>query len=255
MSRTIPRAVVVTCLAIAVTVCLPSFAHAQIMVFQKLQGKVVSVSNGVIQWTDASKAEMYAIYAEPTSIKVTGEAEPSFLRPGMYVRFGAEITKRGKIVDDIEELTIFTPGDGYTIGVFEDGPVNPKDSASKYFVAGQIDSYKNGLFTIETGEDSFKVKLSDDVKIKIETHDLSIAKADDEITLTGGGEDKTKIIATEITIELAEPLKGEEKKAKRTAKSRRAAKTDSDDERPVDDRPDDEPQIADPAFVPDPDFE
>ncbi len=232
MSRTFARLVLVTCLATTVMTSTQVFAQAQIMVFQGLKGKIVSLSNGVIQWTDASKAEMYAIYAEPTAIKVTGEAEPSFLRAGLYVRFGAEITKRGKIVDDIEELTIFTPGNGYTVGVFEDGPVDPKAAANKYFVAGQIESYKNGLFTIETGEDSFKIKLSDEVKIKIETHDLSIARADDEITLTGGGDDKTKIIATEITVELAAPLKGEEKKTRRPSKTRRGAR-DNAEEKPM----------------------
>lgn len=250
MPSRIARASLVALLAAAGLVVAPQAAPAQIRVFQALKGKVVAVSGAVVQWTDATNADMYVQLVEPTRIKVTGEAEVSFLQPGMYVRFPAKISKRGKIADDIEELTIFTPGDGYMVGLYEDGEVDPKEPENKYFVAGQIDSFKNGLYTIETGDDSFKIRLSDEVKINLETRDLSYVKADDEITITGGGENKTQILATEIEIKLTEPLAGEEKKTKRSKKSRRGSSDNSVERQPADNF-----DIQDPALVPDSNFD
>ncbi|MBL9124553.1 MAG: hypothetical protein JNG90_13040 [Planctomycetaceae bacterium] len=218
-----PRMVAVW-LVLLTLALLPAAAHAQPMRFHNLQGKIVAIAGNVIQWTDPTNAEMYVQVDARTKVKVTGTADPSVLAPGMYVRFGAEISKRGKILNDLDELTIFTPGDGFTTGVFEDGLVDPKAASARYFVAGQIESVKNGLYSIETGEDSFKVKLSADSKINIDVPDISIARADDEITITGRGEAKNQIVASELEVKLAAPLAAAEKPGKRPVKSRKPSR-------------------------------
>lgn len=220
MSFRSARVPLTACLLLTLFPAVRAAAQEQKLIsFSGLQGKIVAISGNLIQWTDATNAEMYVKIDKKTKLQVLGTAEPSFLTPGLFVRFNAEVTKRGKVVDAIDELTIFTPGNGITTGIFEDGVVDPKATSGRYFLAGRISSAKNDLLTVDTGAQSFKIKLADDAKVKIDVPDYSIARPEDEITITGTGLAKTQIVAKGIEIHLANPLKGAEKKGKKTAKA------------------------------------
>jgi cytoskeletal protein CcmA (bactofilin family) len=133
------------------------------------------------------------------------------------------VTKRGKIVGEVGELTVFNPADGYSTGIFEDGVSDPKAASAKYFIAGQIQATKNGETTVRVGGQSFKFKLTQDAKLKIEVSDYSIAKPDDEISITGSGLRKDQIEAREIEIKLGMPLAGVEEKTRRRASAKKPA--------------------------------
>lgn len=205
--------------------CGPIAALGQqpkLLYFTDLKGKIVSMSGDIVRWTDASQAEMYVQLNRDTKIQVLGEAEPSFLTPGLFVRFKAEISRRGQIVDDISELTIFTPADNSSVGVREEAPGAPKATTVPILVAGQITENKNGQYTIVAGENEFRFRLADEPEIKLDVADLSIVRPDDDISITGGGEAKDQIIAKGIKIELAAPLAGAVKKGKRPTAKRPA---------------------------------
>lgn len=202
-----------------------SAAQQQLVFFNGLKGKVKAVSGDIIQWTDGTGAEMYVQVDKNSKTQLLGEVEPGFLGVGMFVRFSAEVTKRGKVVSDIDELTIFSPADGFSPGVFEDGPVDPKAASARYLISGQITANKNGQLTVDAGELTFRANLDKDAKLKIDVSDYTLARADDEIVITGSGEDKTRIKAKGVEIQLATPLQGaEEKKPRRPAPAKRPAR-------------------------------
>lgn len=201
-----------------------ALAQAKPLQFHDLQGKVVAISGNIIQWTDPTKAEMYVRLDNKTRSLVTGEVEPSFLSPGTFVRFPAEVTKRGRITGEVREMTVFSPLDGYSAGVFADGAADPKAASARYLISGQIESVKNGQMIVRAGEQSFKFKLAEDAELKIEVSDLSIVRPDDEISITGSGERKDQIQAREIAIKLAKPLAGAEKNPRKSSAAKKPAR-------------------------------
>ena len=77
----------------------------------RAEGTVEAIGRGVIQiLTDSNQPWMVWIAPE-AKIHVLGTAKADFVRPGMFIRFKAEIDKRskGKIKEKVNELTIFTP--------------------------------------------------------------------------------------------------------------------------------------------------
>jgi hypothetical protein len=214
------------CLIAAESLLAPTSAPAQdkTLQFRNLKGKIVAMSGRFIQWTDPTNAVMYVRLDKKTKTQVTGEVDPSFLSPGMFVRFPAVVTKRGKIEGDVGELTVFNPADGFSTGIFEDGVSDPKAASAKYFIAGQIQSTKNGETTVRVGNQSFKFQLTDDAKLNIEVSDYSIAKPDDEITITGSGLRKDQIEAKEIEIKLGKPLSGVAEKSRRPNSTKRPSR-------------------------------
>jgi hypothetical protein len=217
--------------AAAVTACLfvsneSAKGQEKLLFFSGLKGKIVFISGDVIQWTDATGADMKVQIDKKTKTQLLGEVEPSFLNEGMFVRFPAEVTKRGKVVDAIEELTIFSPLDGFSAGIFEDGPVDPKAASAKYLISGQLTAIKGGLMTVNAGQNSFKFKLADDAQLKIDVSDYTLARPDDEINITGSGVDKTQIVAKGVEIQLATPLAGEVKKSRKATAKKPARDAD-----------------------------
>jgi hypothetical protein len=95
----------------------------QLMPIQ-LEGTVAGVRPGMIGVTTAA-GETWALKIPPKAeVRVTGTAELSVLRPGMYVRFLAAVDKRRSLAQGkVEKLTVFSPSQelGRMPGVFYAG--------------------------------------------------------------------------------------------------------------------------------------
>ncbi len=179
-----------------------------------VKGTITGMRGDLIQWTDENQ-RVNLVKLDPKRlmrITVTGTAEPSFLRPGLFVRFLTTPDERGKITETIGELTIFSPADGFQPGVFPEDPGNPKGPV---LVAGRIKSLRKGKMTLLVGRQQVKVQLAEEPKIAIEVTDLRIVSPGDQIEVTGFGQTAQQLIARTIDIKLAKPLSGPKKKRRR----------------------------------------
>ena len=181
--------------------------------FTAIKGKFVAAKPGMIQWTESDEIPCYVKVLPSTYVQVLGEAEPSFLRPGLLVKFTGTIQGRGTVAEPVEEITVFTPRDGYTIGVINEDENSKRDDGPKS-ITGQLKSIKNGKITVVAGKQTIKAELVEEPVVKIDINDYSLATPGDEITISGLGLDQTKIEATGIEIQLSEKLRGVEMRKK-----------------------------------------
>ncbi|MBX3412342.1 MAG: hypothetical protein KF708_06450 [Pirellulales bacterium] len=175
--------------------------------FTGIKGTFVAAKPGMIQWTDSNEIPYYVKVVPMTDVQVLGEAEPGFLRPGQLVQFQGKIQGRGTVVEPIDELTVFTPRDGYNIGVFKADENDKRDDGPK-LIAGQLRSIKNGKIVVVAGKQQIKAELIDEPQVKLDINDYSLAAPGDEIIISGIGFDQTKIEASGIEIQLSKKLPG-----------------------------------------------
>lgn len=202
--------------------CLPAAIHAQrnnrqvveMTLFTGLQGQVMGVRPGMIQWTDDSGQSMYVKLLPQTQVQVKGTADPEFLRPGLFVRFHATVNQQGEVDGPLSELTIFTPRDGYAVGVFNDSD-DPTATDGPLLIAGQLRNLRNTKFIVTVGQQQVRGELSEDVTVNLELNDYSLAQPGDKFTVTGVGFERDKIEARGIEIILAEQLSTGKKKPRR----------------------------------------
>jgi len=196
--------------------------------FTGLKGQLVAARPGMIHWTDSSDKPFYVKILPTTYVQVLGQADPDFLRPGLLVRFSGEIQGRGTMAEPIEELTIFTPREGYVIGIYNDGD-DPTRTDGPKLVAGRLKSIKNGKLIVVAGDQQVKAELAEEPTIKVDINDYSLAATGDEITVSGLGFEQDKIEATGIEIQLTERLTSGKKKRPRPGQADSKTRPADDD--------------------------
>src|SRR6185436_18204192 len=75
-----------------------------------ISGTIKGVAPGAFQ-VAVSEKEVWLIKIDPNIKQVdmtfSGSAEKTFLRPGMYVEFRAQVNKRGTVLEPVASLTVF----------------------------------------------------------------------------------------------------------------------------------------------------
>ena len=189
----------------------------------------------------ASGGDRYLVQIEPQArmVEYLATAEPSWLAPGMLVRFTATVDRRGKILEPIGQLEAITLRDGVQLGVVSDmgdgGGIGeegaalfqeakpekkekkkvppPKDSGTWTFV-GRLTEAKNGRVSIAVPGKLLKGELSENVKISVDYGNLSLVKPGDQITFQGWSPIGRKqfVMASSVTVTSPEKLVGATKK-------------------------------------------
>lgn len=189
--------------------------------------------------------QVWIIWVDPkATVHVRGTAEADFLSAGMFVRFTAEIDKRGVVKDKVTDLTIFTPSEKNPIGIWPEGagPVDKEDegpggfggpmggamqagpsgfqtpASTAYTVAGRITGARRGKFIVNAGRGVVRFELAEEPKIQVDFADYRVAKQGDKISITKGKMLRGQLgvaQAEELTIELSEPLGTGKKKVPR----------------------------------------
>ena len=180
-------------------------------------------------------------------VLVTGSAHPDFLKPGLCIKFTADVTvrrKTAKAESKIEKLTIFTPTEQEFLGAFpvggfgqDQGPdaTNPEGDkkkggeaqVSRYEIRGRITGMKNGKLAVAFNTGSIEIELADNPEIDLSTSDYRLAKKGDKISCQGFQIAENVVQATSVDIALAEPLGGEQKTARHTRTPRNGDDADS----------------------------
>ena len=205
------------------------------------QGTIRALMPGRIQiLTDST--QNWIVFVDPKAIiRVTGTAEPDFLKIGMFIRFTAEVDKRGLVKNQLEQLTIFTPSQRVFPGIWPEGqePAADKPAEGKprfgtgvggpaavgnapasnlYTVAGCITGSRKGLLTVNAGRAVVRVQVAVDAKIDVDISDYSVAKPGDKISVTRGKMFAGRVgiaQAQELAIKLSKPLALPKKKPTR----------------------------------------
>jgi hypothetical protein len=208
-------------------------------------GTVKGVRAGIVQMvTGEGEQWLVKLESRPQSISYSAEGDASIVKQGMFVMFNTRLGKRGQAAEPISDLTIFTPREGYPVGVVSenaltaatpkaaanffaegDKPEQPTsrpkpvkdDENTVYRVAGQITKIsRTGELTINAGGNTIKADVAEDAKVNVSMGDLSWLKPGDNITFRGwyAQGQKGQAWASEVTASSTEPLKDESNKKK-----------------------------------------
>jgi len=175
-----------------------------------IKGTITGMQGNLIQWTNKNQQQgLVAIDRKFLKrVTVTGSAEPSFLRSGLYMRFTTQPDARGRVTEPVTKLTLFSPDDGFQTGVFPEDPANLKGPVQ---IAGQIKKLRKTKVTLSVGRKQQKIEIAEKPEIRIEVSDPRLASPGDKIEVNGIGVTVERVYATTIDIELAKPLGGGKK--------------------------------------------
>lgn len=196
-------------------------------------GTITAVGPGVMQVMSAAGDQWQVALDPKAEVYVSGTASPSFLRPGMLVKFSGKFNKKAEAVEPLSSITVFTPraekprqgeeGGGNSSdlakGLFEVDEPAPAGEKKKPVEAfdvssgGAIVSARGGKLSVRGPAGTFKMTLASDAEVALDVNDYRLARAGDKIELEGWTYqgDVTKVVANRVSIRLAEPL-GEKKK-------------------------------------------
>lgn len=193
-------------------------------------GKVLGMQGNVLQVANADTKQQWLIKMpqETSGIHLLGTARPTFLQPGMMVRFSGLFDSKGNSRAPIEKLEIFTPlpvkegmlAETQQFGVFpeagfgvqflqESPPANqPKSDVASYVVVGQLRGLRKGEILVAAGPALVRTTLSEKAEILLDIADYRWVRAGDEIEANGWSYPhlKTHVVATRVTIRTKEPL-------------------------------------------------
>ena len=200
----------------------------------ELGGTITGVRRGLIA-VKAPADEVPWMLAMPAKVevRVTGQADPSVLRPGMFVRFVAQVDKRKSLVQGkVARLTIFTPSQesGRMPGVFYPGqgeegfgmgpggglqPQAEQEPANENIVTldirGRVSSARGRLVTVyapnQIIKPSLRFELTETATLDLDLSDYSIAKPGDKIVSMCYRPNEAMpkaVTAQKVKIELAE---------------------------------------------------
>jgi hypothetical protein len=205
----------------------------------EIQGTVEGVTRGRIAVLASDNQPWHVAVPANAKVQVTGGATADYLQPGLLVEFKAEIDDRGAIKEKVGELTIVTlspdrqpglfpaeaagePG-GFAEGAERGGKSGKpakrtKTAAGKgavaagaYRIVGKLTAGRGGKLSVQAGRGTLALELTEQPTVSIDVNDYTIASKGDKITVKGIGR-PGMAQATEVKIELAEPLSGAKKK-------------------------------------------
>lgn len=194
-------------------------------------------SAGFVAELDGTRVSLAFEPKGKPKIEVTGTATPESLAPGMCVKFKGDFDKKGEGKGEVKELEIFTPGEKEPLAATPtsgavDLSESKKGSAStfptSYDIAGRITGTKNGGIIVACPGLTVHALVSQDAKIKVNVADLRFASAGDKIEVhgwTGIMKGRPVAYATEVKVQMANPLPGPAQKKKVTHPAKTADKT------------------------------
>ena len=157
-------------------------------------------------------------------VQYTADAEANWLRPGMFVQFSGTFDKRGKAQAPIDQLTVFTPREGFRLGITADDALGgtdlfnnddkakkkaPKKSVSSFLVAGRITSARKGNLQVAAGRTRVSVQVSEKARIRVDVADLSLVRPGDKVEVNASiypQDPRRYAYASQLTVQAAKPL-------------------------------------------------
>ncbi|MCH2127887.1 MAG: hypothetical protein MK179_02025 [Pirellulaceae bacterium] len=171
------------------------------------QGQLTNVQAPFLEVRVGDKTWVYKVEAEVDQIKYIAQAETSWLRPGMYVRYdGAD--EKGRTVEPIKELFVFSPRPEFPVGIQD-------EADGSFLIAGRIKNLKNGRLTLLVGRRKTIVTLDEEAEIRVNYANLDLMQLGDNVEASGEFYVEGKGIATTLVVTAKDTLKSRDKKKRR----------------------------------------
>jgi len=192
--------------------------------------------------TDTNEIWKVKLPQKASEVSFAANADQSFLRPGMKVKFTAVMNRKGIVKEPVTSLVVFTPLEPKDIGVWPEGagesapnPLEglfspkevketPKAKGKRPVVedqlcrvGGTLKSFKGDRLIVVAGRLEVKCELAEDAKIKVATSDLSFVQVGDKVEVEGwyyANAKQAGLWANSVSVTAANPLTGEKKKAR-----------------------------------------
>ena len=145
-------------------------------------------------------------------IEVTGNADPSFLRPDMLVRFNAEFDKKGNATAPVNELEIISPQAAMSSTSLR-SEMKVGEAVPNGQMTGHIKSIKNGHLAVQNTTGVYSADLAPNAVIKVDVSEPQLAQAGDKVDVKGYYSQQGVATAQEMHITLSNTL-GEPAKKK-----------------------------------------
>jgi hypothetical protein len=203
------------------------------------KGTLEAIQGNAMQIRD-SKSEPWLLSLGPdTIVTVEGDAERDCLRPGLFVQFTGKINKKGQLEEPLSEIEITSAQAKAAMGIFPpddtDGlkPVRAL-TAGSYLVKGKLATFRDDELLVIAGRHKITGAVSaDELKVKLNLDDTSLAQPGDEVKVKAWYYDagrpnlnlgrRGNAMAEEVTITLAKPLEATGKKVRQSERPARAS--------------------------------
>lgn len=219
---------------------LASAVHAQLNPLN-VKGKVVELRPNLIvmqveggdTWLvnlDPNRVEDGVRYQGLPDIKleVNGAETADMLRPGMIVRFEADVERKKTVAGAVSEVTLLGPDKNHTFGLLPSvgGAAAKSSDTERMLIVGQLSAASRGGITVALPENkSIKARLDPAAVVKIASSDYSLARPGDDIELEGGYLKAPRVFAMNVKItRVAKPEKPGRKPATASKKADLAGK-------------------------------
>ncbi|MBN1588859.1 MAG: hypothetical protein JW888_05035 [Pirellulales bacterium] len=183
-----------------------------------LEGAIGAIRADKIRVVTPAGQNWMVHLSKKTSVMLTGKADPTVLRQGMFVKFQAQVTGPRKAVSPIERIQVFTPTSQDVPGAFPHQGFGPADDAQAagtgkstdpgegsptYDVVGRITGAQKGRVIVSFGTGSLEIELAQGAQVELALADISFARPGDQIVCNGllvGPEAARTVRATSIQI-------------------------------------------------------
>jgi hypothetical protein len=194
------------------------------------KGKIRGIQGDVLQVANEETKQQWLVKMprEPAGIRVSGTARPTYLQPGMMVRFSGQFDAKGNSQAPIEKLEVFTPKpvkegmlpDPQQFGIFPEaafggqvlegvpaaGP--PKSDVASFVVSGQLRGFRKGELLVAAGASLVRAPLAEQAEISVDVPDYRWVRPGDEVEVHGWSYPHlaTHVVATRLTIRAGQPF-------------------------------------------------
>jgi hypothetical protein len=156
-------------------------------------------------------------------IEVTGNADPSFLKPDMLVRYNAAFDKKGNATAAVNELEIISPLMAMSATSMKN-EMKVGEAIPNGEMTGHIKSIKNNHFSVQNTNGTFSADLAPNAVVKVDVSEPQWVQAGDKVDVKGYYSQQGVAIAQEMHITLSNTL-GEPVKKKTGTKASGTAAT------------------------------
>jgi len=211
-----------------------------------------AMQGGIVVLDDKNRQPWRVAISPAAKVKVTGSANADYLQSELAIEFAGDVDDRGMLKEKVDKLTIvslssekqpglFPPGsEDETAGGMDDAAgagaaakpakrggvknVAPKGAAGRtkggvvpsgsYRIVGTLKASRGGKFSVNTGHGMLTLELTAEPTIIVKCANYLLASKGDKVSIKGMTmPGQTGLAqATEVKIDLAEPLVGTGKK-------------------------------------------
>jgi hypothetical protein len=185
-------------------------------------GAVEAIQGNLVKFRD-SKENVWLLEVRPeTTVLIEGEADASYLRPGLTVELTGSVNEKHALDEPIQQIEVLSGKGRPAQGLFspdddaDEAKPLKKPEVGKYRIRGKVRSVKEGQLVVAAGRFMISGTLGDELKVKLTLDDARRAKFGDTMKVKAWYYDTWKPIlmrpgkalAEDIKITLSEPTEG-----------------------------------------------